>query len=107
MTYFAKQPYTTAQAASTLTVLAVLSPVADLAVEMALAWRFEASSMIDTFRIASLILVFGNQLFLSQLLPNIVVPLLSEYRAKVIEREGWRLAFSFAGLLGVVSLIRI
>ena len=46
--------------------------------------------MIDAFRIASLILVFGNQLFLGQLLPNVVVPLLSGYRAKGIEREGWR-----------------
>ena len=105
--YFAKKPNTTAQSATTLTVLAFLSPVAGLAVEMTLAWHFGASSTIDAFRIASLILVFGNQLFLGLLLPNILVPLLSGYRANADELEGWRLAFSFAGLFGVVSLILI
>ena len=107
MEYFAKKPYTIAQFAITLTALATISPIAGLAVEMTLAWRFGTSSTIDALRIASLILVFGNQLFLGQLLPNVMVPLLSEYRAKGVEREGWRLAFSFAGLFGVVSLILI
>jgi putative peptidoglycan lipid II flippase len=105
--YSAKKPYATAQAATTLTALAILSPVAGLVLEMTLAWRFGASSTVDAFRIATLILVFGNQLFLSHLLPNVLVPLLSEYRTKDTEQEGWKLAFSFAGLLGLVSLILV
>ncbi len=100
-----EQPYTAARAATTLTVLAVLSPIAGMAVEMTLAWRFGASGTVDAFRIASLLLIFGNQLFIGQLLPNIIVPLFSELRAKGSEEEGWRLAFSLGGILGVVSLL--
>ena len=107
MKHSTKQPYSKAQAATTLTALAVLSPVVGLTVEMTLAWRFGASTTVDAFRIASLILVFGNQLFLGLLLPNVMVPLLSEYRAKGTEQEGWQLAFYFAGLLGLVSLILV
>jgi putative peptidoglycan lipid II flippase len=100
-----ERPYATARAATALTVLTVLSPIAGLMVEMTLAWRFGASTAVDAFRIASLILLLGNQLFFGQLLPNVVVPLVCEYRAKGIEREGWRLAFSFGGILGFVSFI--
>ncbi len=105
MTLISEKPYAAARAATTLTALAVLSPVAGLVMEMTLAWRFGASGTVDAFRIVSLILVLGNQFFLSQLLPNVLVPLLSEYRTKGTEQEGWGLAFSFAGLLGLVSLI--
>jgi len=100
-----EQPYTAARAATTLTVLAVLSPIVGMAVEMTLAWRFGASGTVDAFRIASLLLIFGNQLFIGQLLPNVIVPLFSELRAKGSEEEGWRLAFSLGGILGVVSLL--
>jgi len=102
---FTWQPYAKAQAATTLSAFAILSPIVGLGVEMVLSWHFGASDTVDAFRIASLILVLGNQLFFGQLLPNVVVPFLCEYRAKDIEREGWRLAFSFAGIFGFVSLI--
>ncbi len=73
--------------------------------EMVLAWRYGASGAMDAFRIASLVVVLGNQLFFGYLLPNLVIPLFSEYRAKGMEYEGWRLAFSIAVILCLISFI--
>ncbi len=42
--------------------LSALSPIAGLGVEMALAWRFGASGIVDAFRIAALMIIFGQQL---------------------------------------------
>jgi Uncharacterized membrane protein, putative virulence factor len=73
--------------------------------EMVMAWHYGASSTMDAFRIASLVLVLGNQLFFGYLLLHVIVPLFSEYRAKGFEYEGWRLAFSLTLILSLVSLI--
>ncbi len=99
------EPYAATRSAAILTVLSVLSPLSGLVMEMALAWRYGASGAVDAFRIASLVVVLGNQLFFGYLLPHVVVPLFSEYRAKGLEYEGWRLAFSLALILSLVSLI--
>src|SRR5205807_4786267 len=80
--------YATARAAATLSGLAVLSPLAGLAVEIALAWRFGASPTADAFRIGMLLLVFGQQLFVIQILPHAVVPVFAEYRG---DRKSTRL----------------
>jgi len=93
-----------ARAAAVLAVLSLLSPLAGMAVEIMLAWRFGASGTVDAFRVASLLLIFGNQLFFGQLLPHVIVPLFSAYRAKGEEADGWRLAFSLGSLFGVLSL---
>lgn len=105
MTHKSDQPYAIAHSATTLTILSILSPIAGLLVELSLAWRFGASETVDAFRIASLIILFATQLFFGNLLPHVVVPLFSEYRAKGVEQEGWRLAFSLAGLLAAISAI--
>lgn len=97
--------YSVVDNAVVLTVLATLSPIAGLAMEVALAWRFGASGMVDSFRIASIVLAFGNQVFLGQLLPHVVVPLFSEYRARNLEQDAWRLVASLLGILGLVSLL--
>lgn len=73
--------------------------------EMALAWRYGASGTMDAFRVATLVLVFGAQLFFGYLLPHIVVPLFSEYRAKGLELKGWQLVFSLALILSLASLL--
>ncbi len=101
------KPYAATRSAAILTVLSVLSPLSGLVMEMVLAWRYGASGTMDAFRIASLLVVLGNQLFFGYLLPHVVVPLFSEYRAKGLEVEGWRLAFSLAFILSLVSLIFI
>ncbi len=97
--------YSTARSASLLTVFAVLSPIAGIVLEMVMAWRFGSTGVVDAYRIASLVLVFGSQLFFSQMLPHIVIPLFSEYRAKNSEQEGWRLAFTLAMVFGVTSMV--
>jgi len=97
-------PYATARSVTNLTFLAVLSPAAGLMVEIVLAWRFGASGVVDAFRVATLVLVFGNQLFLNHVLVHVIVPLFSQYRAKGLRQEGWRLAFSLGVILGAVSL---
>jgi len=85
--------------------MAILSPAAGALVEVILAWRFGASQTVDAFRIATLLLVFGTQLSFQQVLPHVIVPLFLQYRAREREREGWRLAFSIASILGLVSLL--
>lgn len=72
--------------------------------EMVLAWHYGVSGTADAFRIASMVVLFGSQLFFGQLLPHVVVPLFSKYRANGLEHEGWRLGFSIALLLSLVSL---
>lgn len=105
MTFVAERNFGAARAATTLVVLSGLSPIAGLAVEMVLAWRFGSSGTVDAFRVASLIVVLGNQLVFGQLLPHVIVPLFSEYRAKGLEQEGWRLAFNVSGLLGFAAVM--
>src|SRR3989442_4647686 len=97
--------YATARAAATLSGLAVLSPLAGLAVEIALAWRFGASPTVDAFRIGMLLLVFGQQLFVIQILPHAVVPVFAEYRGRGQEKEAWHVVLSVANLLLVPAIL--
>ena len=87
-----------ARSAAGLTILSALSPATGLAVEVALAWRLGASSTVDAFRIASLLVVFGWSLFISEILPNVIVPVFAECRARGAEDEGWTAAFSVANV---------
>ena len=98
------KPYAATSSAAILTILSLLGSISGLAMEMVLAWRYGASGTVDAFRIASLLLVIGNQIFLGYLLPHVVVPLFSEFRAKGREPDGWRLAFSIASILSLLSL---
>ncbi len=98
-------PYTTARAATTLSGLAVLSPLAGMAVEMSLAWRFGTSPTVDAFRIGALLLFFGQQLFVLQILPHTVLPVFTEYRLRGQEKEAWHVALSLGNLLLVPTLL--
>ncbi len=97
--------YATARAATTLSGLAALSPLAGIVVEIALAWRFGASPTVDAFRIGMLVLIFGQQLFVIQILPHAVVPVFAEYRARGQEKEAWHVALSLANLLVVPAIL--
>lgn len=101
----AAKPYAATRSAAIVSVLSVLGPLSGLVMEMALAWRYGASGTVDAFRIALIVVALGNQLFFGNLLPHILIPLFSEYRAKGLEYEGWRLVFSLAMILSLVSLI--
>ena len=98
-------PHAMARAATTISALAVLSPVAGLAVEVALAWRFGTSPTVDAFRIGALLLVLGQQVFVGQILPYTVVPIFTEYRTQGREKEAWHVALSLANLLLVPMLL--
>ncbi len=100
-----RNPFATARAASTLSALAVLSPLAGMAVEITLAWRFGTSPAVDAFRIGALLLVFGQQLFVIQILPHAVVPVFAEYRAQRQEKEAWQVALALGNLLLVPTLL--
>src|SRR5260370_41947106 len=83
-----------------------------MSVEVALAWRLGASSTVDAFRIASLLVIFGWGLFISEILPNVIVPVFAECRARGAEKEGWSAAFSVANVFliptaGVCALAAI
>ena len=72
--------YSTAQSAMGLAVLSLLSPVAGILVEIAVAWRFGTSAPVDAFRIAVAVVYIGQQLFIGSLFPNVIVPLFAKYR---------------------------
>ncbi len=97
-------PFAGTRAALTLTLLSILSPATGMIVEMLLASHFGASGVIDAYRIASLLLLLGNQFLGAQLLSHIIIPLFCEYKERVSESEAWRLAFSIATALTFVSL---
>lgn len=99
------QSHKVANAAALVTVLSVLSPTAGLFLEISLAWKFGASGAVDAFRTAYLLIGFGSQLFMGLLLPHIVVPLISAYRARGEEEAGWRLAVSFSQILTLAGLL--
>lgn len=101
------RPYAVTRSAAALALLSVLGPLSGLALEMALAWRYGASSTVDAFRIAALLTGLGTQLFFGYLLPHVMVPMFAEYRAKGREQEGWRLAFSLAAILSALTLLFI
>jgi len=105
----AANPHATARAASTVSILALLSPLAGLLVETTLAWRFGAGSTMDAFRIASLLLLFSQQLFVFQILPHTIVPVFSEFCARGEQDQAWQTAFSLANLLllpaGLLALL--
>jgi putative peptidoglycan lipid II flippase len=79
--------------------ITVLSPAAGLLAEIALAWRFGASGIVDAYRIIVLLLVYGQQLFVSYILPYVIVPIFAEYRAQGKEEEAWILSDSLGRLL--------
>ena len=103
-----RQPRTVLAETTALIVLSALSPLAGLAVETVLAWRFGTSPVVDAYRVAVLLLLFGQQLFVTSILPYVVVPIFAEHRASGNEREAWE-ATNSLGLvfLGVGVLIAL
>ena len=94
------RPRTVLAETTGLVVLSALSPLAGLAVETVLAWRFGTSAVVDAYRVAALVLIFGQQLFVTSILPFVVVPIFAEHRAEGNEREAWAVTNS----LGLVFL---
>jgi len=94
--------------ATRLVSLSLLSPLAGFALEVLLARVYGASGLVDAFRIASLILLLGLNLFFTQLLPHIVVPMFLDCRVRKGEKEAWETLLSLSSLmayLGVGSLV--
>jgi putative peptidoglycan lipid II flippase len=92
-----------ARTATGLALAGLLVPAAGFAAEVALAWRFGTSGVVDAFRVSGVYLVLGQHLLLVHLLPQLVVPLAAEYRARGRDAEGWRLAMALANLFGLAS----
>jgi len=93
-----------ANAISLLAIFSVLSPIAGLLLEIVLAWRFGSAGVVDAYRICIMDFGIWKSIIFGQMLPHIVIPLFSEYRAKNSEQEGWRLTFTLATGLGVASI---
>lgn len=92
------------RAVTQLSVIAFLSPVSGVLAEMTLASIFGASSVVDAYRIAYIVIAMGNQVFLGIVLPNILIPLLSTFRTKNANADAWNAAFSLGYLLFAVCL---
>jgi putative peptidoglycan lipid II flippase len=104
--------YQTARAAMALTVLSLMSPVAGMTVEMALAWRYGISSVADAYRIGSTLLLIGQQLLVLQILPHVLVPIFAQCRERRGAAEAWRVALGIgnvfllgAGLFGAAEFL--
>jgi putative peptidoglycan lipid II flippase len=93
-----------AQTAS-LVGISILSPTAALFAEMALAWKFGASGVVDAYRVTVLLLTYGQQLFISFILPYVIVPIFAEYRAQGKEEDAWVLVDSVGRLLLVFGIL--
>jgi putative peptidoglycan lipid II flippase len=93
------------RSAAGLVALSALSPATGLAVEIVLAWRLGASGTLDAFRIASMLLTFSWGLFIVEMMPNVVVPVFAQCRARGIEKDGWITAFSVANAFLVPTAI--
>ncbi len=82
----------------------MLSPLAGVVLEMVLAWRYGGSGTVDAYRTAYLLIGFGNQLFIAYLLPHIVVPMITDFRSRGEEEQGWRVAITTGHLLGGIGI---
>ena len=91
------------QSTAVLLTLAVLSPAAGMALQMVLAYIYGSGPLVDGFRVGVLLVQFGRQFFLGQILVAIIVPMLTEHRAQGELLTGLRLAFT-AGLFLLVFL---
>ncbi len=88
-----------------LTLLQVLSPLAGLLVEAALAWRFGISGTVDAYRVTVLLLLYGQQLFVTSILPLVLVPVFAECRAEGREHDAWIMADSVGNILLAFGII--
>jgi putative peptidoglycan lipid II flippase len=82
-----------------LTSIQFVSPAIALLAEIVLAWRFGASGVVDAYRVTVLLLIYGQQLFVTSILPFVLVPIFAECRAKHAEQEAWHVADSVGWLL--------
>ena len=84
--------------------LSLISPVFGMAVEMSLAWAYGASSLVDAYRVAAVLIAIGMQLFFGQFITGIIVPLVSDFREQGREEEGWQLVFTVGSILSLLIL---
>jgi putative peptidoglycan lipid II flippase len=63
---------------------------------MALAWRFGTSAVVDAYRVTVLLVVFVQQLFVTAILPFVIVPIFAECRTQGKECDAWA-AVDFLG----------
>ena len=92
--------HATARSVAQLTMLSLLSPIAGMAVELVLAWRFGTTAPVDGFRIALAVIHIGQQLFLG-VLPCVIVPLFADYQNKGNSAVAWQSSIAL-GRLAVI-----
>ena len=88
-----------------LTALSIVSPTLGLISEAALAWRFGASGAVDAYRVTVLLLLYGQQLFVTAILPFVLVPIFAECRARGNGDEAWAVADSVARVLLIFGIV--
>lgn len=99
-----RPPHAVARATVGLTALTVLSMATGLAVEMLLAWAFGASPVVDAYRVDYLLISLGTSLFVLQVLPNVTVPIFTEYRERGETEDAWRATMSFGNLMSLAAV---
>jgi putative peptidoglycan lipid II flippase len=99
-----RPPHAVARATAGLAALTILSMATGLGVEMLLAWAFGASAVVDAYRVDYLLISLGTQLFVLQIMPNVTVPVFTEYRERGEHEYAWRAAMSFGNLMTLVAI---
>jgi putative peptidoglycan lipid II flippase len=89
--------------AAVVAVLALGSPAIGMGVEAALAWRFGTSRLTDEYRSATLLPVLASQIFVAQVGPWLIVPLMAERRLQGASEESWKVIFWLLGLAAMVG----
>ncbi len=85
---------------SGLLALTVPSLLAGLLLELVLARTYGSSSIVDAFRVASLVYLFALNLFFAHLIPHVVVPVFSFVSAQNGAELAWKLILSVNSWLG-------
>jgi putative peptidoglycan lipid II flippase len=88
-----------------LTATNLLSPATGLLVEIGLAWTFGASGTIDAYRATVLLLIYGQQLFVTSILSAVLVPIFAECRAQGKEQDAWIIVDSIAWVLLLFGIV--
>lgn len=99
-----RQSHAIANSTAGLFLLSAIAPFFGMILEITLAWAFGASSLMDAYRVAALVLVFGMQIFFGQFIVSTIIPLIADFRARKQGERGWQTCFTIAIMISSLTL---
>lgn len=90
-----------------LMVFSFIASISGMLLEMTFAYKYGISSLVDSYRVGSIFLIFIMQFSFGFLLPNTIVPIIFKYRKLKLELIGLKLTFKLLIFLSLLSIILI